>query len=685
MGSRKEEERNEKIIRGLMKLPPNRRCINCNSLGPQYVCTNFWTFICMTCSGIHREFTHRVKSVSMSKFTKQEVEALQNGGNQRARDIYLKDWDLQRQRLPDSSNADKIREFIKNVYVDRKYAGGKSSDKPPRDMQSHRNHEDEVRRANSYHSYSQSPPYDYQYEDQRYGKQVAAALSRKPGSDRGQYVGKVSSFVYSPGRLSEQMFEDRFANEGSAPRVSDYSVSSGGDPFASGTGSPNYRKDIGFSSPTFQPPRDVLSEDTHHQMINPSPDPSSQNNGGGIPPRQRTKSIESYGSFDGNAMPVKSCSSGIGIGPDVVSEPEQIDQFDHTKTSTIMQSSVPVNYGALDLFNTPEASASPPLDFFQLPATSSESSKDLFQPTAVSSMPPGDLYEPPSSTPSIDLFAEIAEQHPATSFDGKSPELPVPKNEGWATFDTPQPAASGPVSKNLLPAVMPSDEDLSVKFDQQSSKNTTMQWSPFENFSAFGDTSAMSTKWQDAHEGQAPPVATGAESWNAFNDSVEPLPLEPQVVAYKHMATTDEHLGLAVSENHDNYGFQAADSHIGFPAATLQSENGIAPLYAPSMNPLSGEKETQAADLKPTNPFDLPFDSELDQSDMFFDMSSLQSTLPNAQLPSTFLGVSQPWLPQNPAPPQGGLVYMSGQTPSSQLPNVPAQGPVASIRGNPFA
>lgn len=217
--------------------------------------------------------------------------------------------------------------------------------------------------------------------------------------------------------------------------------------------------------------------------------------------------MESYGSFDGNAMPVKSCSPGIGIGPDVVSEPEQTDQF-HAKTSTIVRSSVPVNYGALDLFNTPEAFASPPLDLFQLPATSSESSKDLFQPTAVSSMPPGDLYKPPSSTPSIDLFAEIAEQHPATSFDGKSPELPVPKNEGWATFDTPQPAASDPVSKDLLPAVLPSDEDLTVKFDQQSSINTTMQCSPFENFSAVGDTSAMSTKWQEEHEGQAPPVTT---------------------------------------------------------------------------------------------------------------------------------------------------------------------------------
>jgi hypothetical protein len=32
MGSRREEERNEKIIRGLMKLPPNRKCINYNSV-----------------------------------------------------------------------------------------------------------------------------------------------------------------------------------------------------------------------------------------------------------------------------------------------------------------------------------------------------------------------------------------------------------------------------------------------------------------------------------------------------------------------------------------------------------------------------------------------------------------------------------------------------------------------------
>jgi hypothetical protein len=30
--SKKEEEKAERIIRGLLKLPENRRCINCNAL-----------------------------------------------------------------------------------------------------------------------------------------------------------------------------------------------------------------------------------------------------------------------------------------------------------------------------------------------------------------------------------------------------------------------------------------------------------------------------------------------------------------------------------------------------------------------------------------------------------------------------------------------------------------------------
>ncbi|PSS01172.1 ADP-ribosylation factor GTPase-activating protein [Actinidia chinensis var. chinensis] len=125
----KEEERIEKIIRNLLKLQENRRCINCNSLGPQYVCTTFWTFVCTNCSGVHREFTHRVKSVSMAKFNAEEVNALQAGGNERARQIYFKEWDPQRHSFPDGSNQNGLRDFIKHVYVDRKFTGERSVDK----------------------------------------------------------------------------------------------------------------------------------------------------------------------------------------------------------------------------------------------------------------------------------------------------------------------------------------------------------------------------------------------------------------------------------------------------------------------------------------------------------------------------------------------------------------------------
>ncbi|KAH7677512.1 putative GTPase-activating protein [Dioscorea alata] len=265
MSSKKEEERNEKIIRGLLKLPPNRNCINCNSLGPQYVCTNFWTFVCTICSGIHREFTHRVKSVSMSKFTLKEVEALQKGGNQRSREIFLKDWDLQRMMLPDNSNTEKIREFIKHVYVDKKFAERMSTE-------SLKNHEDH-RRSRSYHSYSQSPVYDNQYDERRNGKKYGM-LTRKPGSDRGYEV-KISSILHSPDQLPKQMHEAKYTNK-MAVAVS---------PFKFGRNSPNFLDDQDAKSNV-------------HQDLN------------GIPRMLRTASSSScIGSFASESISLRSVNS----------------------------------------------------------------------------------------------------------------------------------------------------------------------------------------------------------------------------------------------------------------------------------------------------------------------------------------------------------------------------------------
>ncbi|KAL5997734.1 hypothetical protein ACLOJK_008664 [Asimina triloba] len=110
MSSRKkEDEKNEKIIRGLLKVQENRRCINCKSL--------------VYFPALSREFTHRVKSVSMAKFTSEEVGALKAGGNERAKEIYFKEFDPRRHFIPDSCNIERLRDFIRHVYVERRYTG----------------------------------------------------------------------------------------------------------------------------------------------------------------------------------------------------------------------------------------------------------------------------------------------------------------------------------------------------------------------------------------------------------------------------------------------------------------------------------------------------------------------------------------------------------------------------------
>ncbi|KAK3162263.1 hypothetical protein QOZ80_1BG0087520 [Eleusine coracana subsp. coracana] len=543
MGSRREEERNEKIIRGLMKLPPNRKCINCNSVGPQYVCTNFWTFVCLSCSGIHREFTHRVKSVSMAKFTTQEVRSLEQGGNQRARDIYLKDWDWQRMRLPVNTNPDRIREFIRAVYVDKKYAGG-SSNKPATDSESVKNNESEMRRPNSYHSYSQSPPYDFQYEDRRYG------------------------------RLRDQMHEDRFANESSGSRFSDFSASSTGD-FRNDVLSPS-SQDTGYSSPSVHHSRNVSAENPQSQKYASA---ASQIDSKGVRHSQRTTSAGSFGSFDGSSISNKSAESGYlpdaptekpahssvnhqsggssvshstqshalppnmsiqnstdqkfvsrkpvdsvsqiaPTRPPVPAQPTAFTNLDLFDQATMQQpvtaagtidlfagfddQSLSVSHKTVDLGSQPDVAKEPTHTVLvqkavtSVPAEAPTTSQPVHQDLFSLSM----MHEPvaSSSAPQMDLFAGFDQQLPHISSAQKIPSpAPSPGNQGWAFFDRQQ--------NGSLPPVLPLQAEVPAVFPPTAPQNVVgSQSSP-----------AVMDKWNLNAEAMKIPVSKeNSQSWNAF-------------------------------------------------------------------------------------------------------------------------------------------------------------------------
>lgn len=68
-------------IRAMQKVGGNKECLDCTEKGPQSIVLNFSTFVCTVCSGIHREFNHRIKSISMSKFSPEEVADIEAKGN----------------------------------------------------------------------------------------------------------------------------------------------------------------------------------------------------------------------------------------------------------------------------------------------------------------------------------------------------------------------------------------------------------------------------------------------------------------------------------------------------------------------------------------------------------------------------------------------------------------------------
>lgn len=322
----------------------------------------------------------------MSKFTVQEVEALQKGGNQRARESLLKDFDTQQMRLPDSSNVESLREFIRVVYVERRYAGVRFSERPPRDKQIQKSHEEEHRRASSYHSFSESPPNDYQYEERRNGKQPAI-LSRKPGSDRGP-DGKMSGFSYRSNSLQERMSEDQCANETRGSRTSDYSGSTVSDTVRTVPESPNFFDNGCLSLPVQQSQADML-------------------NSNGITQSQRTAST---GKIDSTSL--KSGNSSLA------------DLFFYSE----------------NVHGTQEYNNSVAPSFVAFSDVINGTEEDLFSRPNLQQQHVTGLY------PSVDFFTNMP---PTTPSADKMPlEAPSMDNAGWATFDTPpkdkQPGVTGP-------------------------------------------------------------------------------------------------------------------------------------------------------------------------------------------------------------------------------------------------
>ncbi|XP_065816754.1 arf-GAP domain and FG repeat-containing protein 1a isoform X2 [Labrus bergylta] len=120
---RKQEEKHLKMLREMTSLPPNRKCFDCDQRGPTYANMTVGSFVCTSCSGILRGLNppHRVKSISMTTFTQQEIEFLQKHGNEVCKPIWLGLYDDRTSSIPDFREPQKVKEFLQEKYEKKRW------------------------------------------------------------------------------------------------------------------------------------------------------------------------------------------------------------------------------------------------------------------------------------------------------------------------------------------------------------------------------------------------------------------------------------------------------------------------------------------------------------------------------------------------------------------------------------
>ncbi|XP_029437774.1 arf-GAP domain and FG repeat-containing protein 2 isoform X2 [Rhinatrema bivittatum] len=121
--AKEQEEVWGRRVRELGSSLPNRHCFECEQRGVTYIDITVGSFVCTSCSGLLRGLNppHRVKSISMTTFTEQEVNFLQARGNEVCRKVWLGLYDSRTSAIPDSRDPQKVKEFLQEKYEKKRW------------------------------------------------------------------------------------------------------------------------------------------------------------------------------------------------------------------------------------------------------------------------------------------------------------------------------------------------------------------------------------------------------------------------------------------------------------------------------------------------------------------------------------------------------------------------------------
>ena len=123
------EQKQKQFFAKLLSDPSNNLCADCGSKSPRWASWNLGSFICIRCSGIHRKLgVHitKVKSVTLDKWTDEQLDSMKNGGNAKVNAMYNPgNVALDPAALASGSDADRrLEQYIRDKYEYKRLMNG---------------------------------------------------------------------------------------------------------------------------------------------------------------------------------------------------------------------------------------------------------------------------------------------------------------------------------------------------------------------------------------------------------------------------------------------------------------------------------------------------------------------------------------------------------------------------------
>jgi len=112
------------IFAQLLNTPHNDECADCGSRSPTWVSLDFGVFVCMRCSGVHRQLgphISRVRSVKLDGWTKDNIEIMAKVGNKIANDYYEHKMPTGYRKPGANSSPEECRRFVDEKYIKKAF------------------------------------------------------------------------------------------------------------------------------------------------------------------------------------------------------------------------------------------------------------------------------------------------------------------------------------------------------------------------------------------------------------------------------------------------------------------------------------------------------------------------------------------------------------------------------------